>query len=83
MFPAPRRVLVANLARFWLCAPLLEHVDEHTLERAWAWWEAAYKEYPGFETGSTVLLEFIQEVRLSLPPFGYLSYHIWLTETTH
>lgn len=54
---------------FWLCAPMLEHVDEHTLERAWGWWEKAYDTYPGFEEGSTVLLEFMQEVRDSQVPF--------------
>lgn len=50
---------------FWLCAPLLDHVDEQTLERAWEWWEKAYHAYPGFEEGSTVILEFMQEVRRS------------------
>lgn len=47
---------------FWLCAPLLADVDEHTLERAWGWWEKAYETFPGFEEGSTVLFEFMQEV---------------------
>lgn len=50
---------------FWLCAPLLKEVDEGTLERAWAWWEEAYRRYPGFEEGSTVLFEFMQEVRMT------------------
>ena len=49
---------------FWLCAPLLKDVDEHTLERAWGWWEKAYQAYPGFEEGSTVLFEFMQEAAL-------------------
>ena len=50
---------------FWLCAPLLAHVDEHTLERAWQWWEKAYDAYPGFEEGSTVLFEYMQEAAMS------------------
>lgn len=50
--------------QFWLCAPLLAEVDAHTLERAWGWWEKAFSEYPGFEEGSTVLFEFMQEAAM-------------------
>lgn len=50
---------------FWLCAPLLADVDERTLERAWQWWEKAYDAYPGFEEGSTVLFEYMQEAAMS------------------
>ena len=48
---------------FWLCAPLIAEIDEETLVRAWKWWEDSIDVYEGFQDGSTVLLEFMQEVR--------------------
>ena len=48
---------------FWLCAPLLEgEIDDALLVRAWKWYEDSIEAHPGFGAGSTVLLEFMQEV---------------------
>ena len=47
---------------FWLCAPLLADLDDQTVERAWEWWRESLGLYEGFQEGSTVLLEFMQEV---------------------
>lgn len=47
---------------FWLSAPLLARIDDETLIRAWKWYEDAIEACPGFDDGSTVLLEFMQEV---------------------
>ncbi|KAK3711302.1 hypothetical protein LTR37_009682 [Vermiconidia calcicola] len=47
--------------QFWLCAPLLAEIDDETLVRAWKWWEDAINIFEGFQVGSTVLLEFMQE----------------------
>ena len=47
---------------FWGSAPLLGEIDDETLVRAWGWWEATFKLHEGFQDGSTVLLEFMQEV---------------------
>ena len=47
--------------QFWLSAPLLSDLDEETLIRAWKWWEDSINIYPKFDTGSIVLLEFMQE----------------------
>lgn len=47
---------------FWLSAPLLKEIDDRTLVRAWKWYEEAVDTYAGFDDGSTVLLEFMQEV---------------------
>ena len=47
---------------FWLCAPLLAEIDDETLVRAWKWWEDSVNVYEGFQDGSTVILEFMQEV---------------------
>lgn len=57
---------------FWLSAPLLEELDEETLVRAWKWYEDAIEACPGFDDGSTVLLEFMQEVRRSVSIFHAL-----------
>ena len=51
----------------WLSAPLLKVIDEETLVRAWKWNQDAIEACPGFDDGSTVLLEFMQEVSISLP----------------
>ena len=48
--------------QFWLCAPLLSEIDDETLVRAWKWWEDSINMHEGFQMGSTVLLEFMQEV---------------------
>ena len=48
---------------FWLSAPLLAEIDDETLIRAWKWWEDSINRYEGFQEGSTVLLEYMQEVR--------------------
>lgn len=51
---------------FWLSAPLIEgHLDEEMLVRAWKWYEDSVEAHPGFGAGSTILLEFMQEVSLS------------------
>lgn len=48
---------------FWLSAPLLEgKLDEGVLVRAWKWYEECCERELGFGEGSTVLLEFMQEV---------------------
>lgn len=47
---------------FWLSAPVIEHVDDETLVKAWKWYEDSLTLHPGFGAGSTVLLEFMQEV---------------------
>lgn len=47
---------------FWLSAPLLAEIDDDTLVRAWKWWEDSINRYEGFQEGSTVLLEYMQEV---------------------
>lgn len=52
--------------QFWLSAPLLEgKLDEHDLVRAWKWYEDTINLHPGFGAGSTILLEFMQKVRIS------------------
>lgn len=56
---------------FWLCAPLIAETDDETLVRAWKWYEESIERYEGLGVGSTVLLEFMQEVRT-------LSGHDWL-----
>lgn len=48
--------------QFWLCAPLLSEVDDETVVRAWKWWEDSINLHQDFEVGSTVILEFMQEV---------------------
>ena len=48
---------------FWGSAPLLGEIDDETLVRAWKFWEDTVNLYEGFQEGSTVLLEFMQEVR--------------------
>ncbi|CZT17458.1 uncharacterized protein RCC_03292 [Ramularia collo-cygni] len=51
---------------FWACAPLLEgRLEEGILERAWTWYEECYGLEKGFGSGSTVLLEFMQEKAFS------------------
>lgn len=47
---------------FWLSAPLLAEIDDDTLVRAWKWWEDSIDRFEGFQEGSTVLLEYMQEV---------------------
>lgn len=47
---------------FWLSAPLLAEIDDETVVRAWKWWEDSVDLYEGFQDGSIVLLEFMQEV---------------------
>ena len=47
---------------FWLCAPLLADIDDETLVRAFKWWEDCINMHEDFQTGSLVLLEFMQEV---------------------
>ncbi len=49
---------------FWLCAPLIAEIDDETLVRAWEWWEECINMFEGFQDGSIVLLEFMQEVRV-------------------
>jgi hypothetical protein len=49
---------------FWLSAPLLAELDEDTTVRAWKWWEDSINLFEGFQDGSVVLLEFMQEVNL-------------------
>lgn len=48
--------------QFWLSAPLLSAIDDETLVRAWKWWEENVNLHNDFQEGSTVLLEFMQEV---------------------
>lgn len=47
---------------FWLSAPLISEVDDDLLVRAWKWYEDSVNLYGGLGEGSTVLLEFMQEV---------------------
>ena len=47
---------------FWLSAPLIAEVDEKLIERAWDWYGESIQLYEGLGVGSTVLLEFMQEV---------------------
>ena len=47
---------------FWLCAPLLAEIDHETVVRAWKWSEVSVNLHHDFEVGSTVILEFMQEV---------------------
>ena len=47
---------------FWLSAPMIEEIDDETLVRAWKWYEESLDACPGFDHGSTVLLEFMQAV---------------------
>jgi hypothetical protein len=50
--------------QFWLSAPLLEgKLNENDLARAWKWYEDTIDLYPGFGARSTILLEFMQNVR--------------------
>ena len=51
---------------FWLSAPLIAEVDDETLIRAWKWYEDSINRYEGLGVGSTVLLEFMQEVNLNV-----------------
>ncbi|KAF2773369.1 hypothetical protein EJ03DRAFT_371295 [Teratosphaeria nubilosa] len=51
---------------FWLSAPLLEHIDDDTLVRAWKWYEDSIELHAGLGGGSTVLLEFMQENAFNL-----------------
>ena len=51
--------------RFWLCAPLIAEVDDEMLERAWKWYEDCVNLHEDFQTGSIVLLEFMQEAAFS------------------
>ena len=51
---------------FWLSAPLLAEIDDETVVRAWKWWEDSVNLYEGFQDGSVVLLEFMQQVNRSL-----------------
>lgn len=46
----------------WSSAPLIAEIDEQTLLRAWEWWEESFRLCEGFQEGSTVILEFMQEV---------------------
>jgi hypothetical protein len=55
--------------QFWLCAPLLSEIDDETLVRAWKWWEDSINMHEDFQVGSTVLLEFMQEVWFPSVPF--------------
>ena len=48
---------------FFCSAPLLADVDDETIVRAWKWWEDCVDLHKGFEDGSTVLFEFMQDVR--------------------
>jgi len=64
---------------FWASAPLLGELDDQTLVRAWGWYEDAVEACPGFDDGSTVLLEFMQEV--STASFGYIRHDPTLTST--
>jgi FAD/FMN-containing dehydrogenase len=41
---------------------VLAEIDDETVVRAWKWWEDSVNLYQDFEVGSTVILEFMQEV---------------------
>ena len=51
---------------FWLCAPLIADIDDETFARAMKWYEDSIDACPGLAEGSTVLLEFMQEVSAAL-----------------
>ena len=40
-----------------------QEIDDETVVRAWKWWEDSINLHEDFQTGSIVLLEFMQEVR--------------------
>lgn len=49
--------------QFWGSAPLVEKVDEGLIGRAWEWYEKSVAACRELDQGSTVLFEFMQEVR--------------------
>ncbi|KAK5175854.1 uncharacterized protein LTR77_000994 [Saxophila tyrrhenica] len=51
--------------KFWLCAPLLSEMDDETVVRAWKWWEDSINLHDDFQTGSVVLMEFMQGPAMS------------------
>ncbi|KAK4628255.1 FAD-linked oxidoreductase pyvE [Fulvia fulva] len=53
---------------FWLSAPLISSLDPQTLIRAFKWYEDSYHLHHAFGTGSTVLLEFMQEPAFNSTP---------------
>lgn len=61
--------------QFWLCAPLLSEVDDESVIRAWKWWEDAINMHEDFQTGSTVILEFMQEVSVYLQVLSFIIRH--------
>ncbi len=54
--------------KFWASAPLLAEIDDETVNRAWKWWEDCINVHEDFQTGSVVLLEFMQEVSIPTRP---------------
>lgn len=64
--------------QFWLSAPLVEHVDEGLIGRAWEWYEKSCGVCGQLEQGSTVLFEFMQKVWWSFS-VGVGDVRGWLT----
>ncbi|KAM3425440.1 hypothetical protein BST61_g7386 [Cercospora zeina] len=55
-------------SRYRCAAPLISKVDDDFIVRLWQWFEDTYKVHPGFEVGSAIIFELMQEAVFNSVP---------------